>query len=105
MVIALAFAAYQKFYVQPKGEEAAAQMAQAEANFRNGEFELALNGDGNALGFAQIIEDFGAKGGKAVYFYAGVCELQTGNYQEAIGYLKKYDGKDSILSARHGMSR
>ena len=66
MVIALALVAYQKFYVQPKSDEATAQMIPAEANFRNGEYELALNGDGNVLGFAQIINDFGAKGGKDV---------------------------------------
>ena len=100
IVIGVAVLCYHKFYAQPKGEEAAAQMFPAEANFRNGEFELALNGDGNVLGFAQIINDFGAKGGKDVYFYAGVCELQLGNYQEAINYLKKYNGKDAILSAR-----
>ena len=100
VVIALAFVAYQKFYAQPKSEEATTQMIPAELNFRNGEFELALNGDGNVLGFAQIISDFGAKGGKDVYFYAGICELQLGNYQEAINYLKKYKGKDAILSAR-----
>ena len=96
----MALVAYQKFYAQPKSEEATAQMFPAEANFRNGEFELALNGDGNVLGFAQIIKDFGAKGGKDVYYYAGVCELQLGNYQEAINYLKKYNGKDDLLSAR-----
>lgn len=100
VVIALALVAYQKFYAQPKSEEATAQMFPAEANFRNGEFELALNGDGNVLGFAQIIKDFGAKGGKDVYYYAGVCELQLGNYQEAIDYLRKYNGKDDLLSAR-----
>ncbi len=100
VVIALALVAYQKFHVQPKSEEATAQMVPAEANFRNGEFELALNGDGNVLGFAQIIKDFGAKGGESVYFYAGVCELQLGHYQEAIDYLKHYKGKDDILSAR-----
>ena len=100
VVIALVLVAYQKLYVQPKSDEAAAQMIPAEANFRNGEFELALNGDGNVLGFAQIIEDFGAKGGKDIYYYAGVCELQLGHYQEAINYLKKYRGKDSILLAR-----
>jgi tetratricopeptide (TPR) repeat protein len=99
-VIGIAIVAYQKFYVQPKSEEAAAQMAPAEANFRSGEFELALNGDGNVLGFSQIIDDFGSKAGKATYFYAGVCELQLGNYENALGYLKKYKGKDAILAAR-----
>ena len=69
-------------------------------NFRNMEYELALNGDGNVLGFAQIIDEYGAKGGKSVYFYAGVCELQLGNYESAVSYLKKYNGKDRILAGR-----
>ena len=68
VVIALALVAYQKFYVQPKSDEATAQMIPAEANFRNGEYELALNGDGNVLGFAQIINDFGAKGRQGCIF-------------------------------------
>ncbi|MBR4755944.1 MAG: tetratricopeptide repeat protein [Bacteroidales bacterium] len=100
LVIGLAIVAYYKFYYQPKSEEATAQMFPAEASFRNGEFDLALNGDGNVLGFAQIIDDFGAKAGKDVYLYAGICELQLGNYQEAIDYLKKYKGKETILKAR-----
>lgn len=89
-----------KFSYQPRRTEALAQMYPAEANFRNMEYELALNGDGNVLGFAQIIEDYGAKAGKAVYFYAGVCELRLGNYENAVSYLEKYKGKDKILAAR-----
>jgi len=100
LVIGLAIVGYYKLYYQPKSEEATAQMFPAENNFTNGEYELALNGDGNVLGFAQIIDDFGAKGGKDAYLYAGICELQLGNYQEAINYLKKYKGKDAILAAR-----
>ena len=100
LVIGLAIVAFYKFYYQPKSQEATAQMFPAEANFRNGEYDLALNGDGNVLGFSQIIDDYGAKAGKDVYFYAGICELQLGNYQEAINYLKKYKGKESILLAR-----
>ncbi|MBQ8021563.1 MAG: tetratricopeptide repeat protein [Bacteroidales bacterium] len=92
--------AYQHFYLQPKKAEAAAQMFPAENNFGAGEYDLALNGDGNVLGFAQIIDDYGKKAGQAVYFYAGVCELQLGNYESALNYLKKYNGKDAILAAR-----
>ena len=67
LVIGLAIVAYYKFVYQPKSREAAAQMYPAEANFRAEEYDLALNGDGNVMGFAQIIDDFGAKGGKDVY--------------------------------------
>lgn len=89
-----------KFAYQPKVEEAQGQMAVAEQNFRAGNFEVALNGDGNALGFAQILEDYGTKAGESVYFYAGVCELQNGNWEQAISYLEKYSSKDAILAAR-----
>jgi len=89
-----------KFAYQPKVEEAQGQMAVAEQNFRAGNYEAALNGDGNALGFAQILEDYGTKAGKSVYFYAGVCELQNGNWEQAIEYLESYNGKDAILAAR-----
>ena len=89
-----------KFAYQPKVNEAQGQMAVAEQNFRAADYEVALNGDGNALGFAQIIDEYGKKAGKAVYFYAGVCELQLGEWEQAIKYLQAYNGKDAILAAR-----
>ena len=89
-----------KFAYQPKVNEAQGQMAVAEQNFRNADYQLALNGDGNALGFVQIIDEYGNKAGKSVYFYAGVCELQLGEWEQAIKYLQAYKGKDAILSAR-----
>ena len=99
-VVAAAVFCWYKFAYQPAVAEAQGQMAYAEQNFRNGDFELALNGDGNVLGFNQIIAEYGAKAGKAVYFYAGVCELQLGNYEAAIKALQSYKGKDAILAAR-----
>ena len=89
-----------KFAYQPKVNEAQGQMAVAEQNFRYADYELALNGDGNALGFVQIIDEYGKKAGKSVYFYAGVCELQLGEWEQAIKYLQAYNGKDAILAAR-----
>ena len=100
LVIGLAIVAFYKFYYQPKKAEAQEQMFPAEAAFRNGEFDLALNGDGNNLGFAQIASQYGNKAGKSVYLYAGSCELNLGNYESALDYLKKYSGKDEILAAR-----
>ena len=100
LVIWLATLAYNRYIYQPKCAEAQEQAFPAENNFQAGEYELALNGDGNVLGFSQIIDDYGTKAGKAVYLYAGICELQLGNYEEAIGYLAKYKGKEPILKAR-----
>lgn len=100
LVIGLGVLAYGKFIYTPKCEEAMAAAYPAEMNFQKGEYELALNGDGNVPGFAQIIEDYGTKSGKAVYLYAGICELQLGNFEGAIDYLGKYNAKDPILAAR-----
>lgn len=100
IVVAAGIFCWYKFAYQPAQAEAQGQMALAEENFRAGNFELALNGDGNVLGFAQIIDEYGAKAGKAANFYAGVCELQLGNWDLAIKYLQTYNGKDEILKAR-----
>ena len=100
LVIWLASLAYNRYIYAPKCAEAQEQMFPAENNFSAGEYELALNGDGNVLGFSQIIDDYGNKAGKAVYLYAGICQLQLGNFQDAIDYLKKYNGKEPILKAR-----
>ena len=100
LVIGFAVLAYNKFIYQPKCAEAMQQAYPAEMSFQSGEYELALNGDGNVLGFAEIISEYGAKAGKAVYLYAGICELQLGNNEEALNYLKKYNGKEPILAAR-----
>ncbi len=100
VVVAAVVFCWYKFAYQPAVQEAQGQMAFAEENFRKAEYELALNGDGNTLGFTQIIDEYGAKAGEAVYFYAGVCELHLGNFESAINYLESYNGGDAILAAR-----
>ncbi len=100
VIIALAIFAYDKFYSEPRSEEAMAQTFVAEQYFRADSFALALNGDGNSLGFEDIIKEYGHKAGDAVYMYAGICALQLKDYEKAISYLTKYDGNDPILKAR-----
>ncbi len=100
LAIGCAFLAYNKWIFGPACAEAQGQMYPAEQLFAQSNYETALNGDGNILGFAQIIDEYGAKAGKAVYMYAGVCELQLGNYEEALGYLRKYRGNDPVLAPR-----
>lgn len=100
VVVWLAILGYQKYIYQPQCAKAQEQAFPAENAFQQGEYELALNGDGNVLGFTEIIDSYGVKAGKAVYFYAGICELQLGNFENAISYLKKYNGKEPILAAR-----
>ena len=100
LVIALAVLAYNRFILQPKKVQATDQLAQAERWFDAGEYELALSGDENDLGLEDIIAQYGSKAPAASYLYAGVAKLQTGAFEEAIDYLKKYKGEDPLLLAR-----
>ncbi len=100
LVIALAVLAYNRFILQPKKQQAMDQLVRAERWFNAGEYELALNGDSNDPGLEEIISQYGSKAPEAVYMYAGVAKLQTGAYEEAIDFLKKYNGKDPIMLAR-----
>ncbi len=100
LVIALAIFAYSRLVYQPKCAEARQQAFPAEQNFAAGEYELALNGDGNILGLADIVDQYGGKAGKATYLEAGICALQLGNYEDALAYLKKYKGSEPIMAAR-----
>ena len=100
LLIALAILAYNRFVLQPQKAEAEAEMFKAEQKYNQGDFELALRGDDNNMGFEEIIDKYGSKAGEAVYLYAGGCALQMGEYDKALEYLKKYDGKDRILLAR-----
>lgn len=98
LIIVLIYA-YKAFIVTPKHQEAQNQMYVAERNFNEDNFEVALKGDGNVLGFEQIIQKYGNRADKSVYFYAGICELRLGNNDQAINYLKKYKTSDKYTSA------
>ncbi len=100
VVIIFGIFAYNRWVVTPARQEAQEQMYQAEQNFRNKDFETALNGDGNVLGFKDIIDSYGSRAGKSAKLYAGLCNLQLGNYEEAISYLKGYKTKDKIMQGR-----
>lgn len=100
LVIVFGSLAYQKWIAKPAQEEAASQAFVAEQHFMAGDWETALNGDGNILGFVQVIDQYGKKAGQAVYFEAGVCALQLGNNEDAIKYFNKYNGKDDIIKAK-----
>jgi len=88
-----------KMYSGKKNEEAQSQMFMAEKYFSQDSLKLALNGDGNNLGFIDIADQYKmTKSGKLANFYAGACLMYLGQFEEAIGYLNKYTLKDEILT-------
>ena len=88
-----------KLYTQKQNEEALSQMFMAEQYFGHDSLNLALNGDGNNLGFIDIAKEYrSTKSGKLANFYAGACLVHLGQYEEAISYLSKYKLKDEVLA-------
>jgi len=62
--------------------------------------KLALNGDGNYLGFLDIAKDYKfTNSGNLARYCAGICYLHMGNYQEAIDFLNKYSKKDKVIGS------
>lgn len=100
IAVILLFMGYNKFIAGPKEIKAQEAMFHAEFLFEKDSFNLSLNGDGENLGFLDIIEEFGStKSGNLAHYYAGVCYMQLGQYEEAINHLDRYKGKDIILSS------
>jgi|TARA_B110000263_G_scaffold14368_1_gene11789 tetratricopeptide (TPR) repeat protein len=98
-IIAL-FLGYQNFYLAPLEKEAQTEIFNAEIYFAKDSFNLALNGDGQFLGFIDIADDYSStKPGKLANYYAGLSYLYLKDYDSAIDYLKDFDSEDIILSS------
>ena len=99
VVVVAGVLAFNRFYIQSKEDEALLQMFMAENYFEKDSFNLAINGDGNYLGFLDIIDDYGiTKSANRAKYYAGISYLHLGQYEEAIDYLKKFKTDDLLLS-------
>ena len=88
-----------RMYTSKKNDEALSQMFMAEKYFGQDSLKLALNGDGNNLGFIDIAKEYKAtRSGKLANFYAGACLMHLGQYEEAISYLNKYRQDDEVIA-------
>ncbi len=99
IIIIGAYFGYNKFISEPKATEAANQIFGAQNYFERDSFNLALNGDGNTLGFIEIIDKYGSTpSGNLANYYAGLSYLYTGDYQNAIKYLNKFSSEDLLMT-------
>jgi tetratricopeptide (TPR) repeat protein len=90
-----------QYYIDKQNVEANNEMFQAVFYFESDSLDLALNGDGNNLGFIDITEEFGmTKAGNLANFYAGVCFLKQGKFKPAILYLEDFSSSDLLVQAR-----
>ena len=102
-VLALVIAGYfgYGYWVGNRDEEAQRDMFQAIRYFEADSLNLALNGDGNNLGFLQIIDDYSmTDAGKLANFYVGSIYMKQGKFKPAILYLEDFKAKDLLVQAR-----
>jgi tetratricopeptide (TPR) repeat protein len=84
-----------RLYLNNRNKEAQSQMYQAERYLEMDSLNLALNGDGNYLGFLDIARQYKfTKAGNLAKYSAGICYLHLGKYEDAIDFLGKYKKKE-----------
>ena len=89
-----------RMYLMKRNDEAQAQMYQAQKYLEMDSLNLALNGDGNYLGFLDIADEYKlTKAGNLARYSAGICYLHLGSFEEAIDYLDKYSKKDKVIGS------
>lgn len=98
-VIAL-FLAFDKFYLEPRGEEAQTELFKSVQYFELDSFNIALNGVNDNLGLLDIIDSYGSTGaGNLANYYAGISYLRLGDNESAIEYLGSFSSDDELVSS------
>ena len=100
LIIVFLFIGYTKFYIEPLEKEASEEMYIAEFYFQNNDFDKALNGDGQFSGFISIVSDYSSTdAANLANYYAAICQINLGEYENAINSLNEFSTDDVILSA------
>ncbi len=100
VIVVLGYLGYRNLYVAPMEAEARSQIYIAERYFERDSFRLALYGDGNYPGFADIIDEYSVTNtANLARYYAGISYLRLGQYQDAIDHLTRFDSRDRMASA------
>lgn len=98
-LLVLGWWGYKMLVVEPQQKEAVNVMWQAQQVFERDSFQLALENPGGGYdGFLSIIDKYGSsKAGNAAKYYAGICYLQLGDFDNAIKHLEDFDADGDLL--------
>ena len=90
-----------RYYIDGQDTLAQKEMFQAVRYFESDSLNLALNGDGNNLGFLQIVDDYSlTPAGNLANFYAGAIYLKQGKFPLAIFHLEDFSANDLLVQPR-----
>jgi tetratricopeptide (TPR) repeat protein len=90
---------YQTFIRNPAERNAAEQMQQAQYQFEQDSFSLALTNPGQGYpGFLDIADEYsGTAAGNLANYYIAVSYLNLGKYEAALDYLRDFDAEGDLL--------
>lgn len=102
------FCAYKFYWLPNQEKEAMNEAFFAQTYFEKDSFNIALNGgklertadgDKTMMGFTELADSYSStKTGNLANYYAGICYLRLGKFQEAIESLEKYSGDDEMIA-------
>ena len=106
VLVAGGYFGYQ-YYVDNQEDQAQKEMFQAVRYFEqyidagSDSLKLALEGDGNNLGFLDIIDEYSATpAANLANYYVGVTYMKQGKYKPARLYLEDFSADDQLVQAR-----
>lgn len=100
LVIVLACIGF-NYYTDSRNQKAAEALFPCEQLFQNGDYEKALNGDGQqVIGLVEVAKQYSStKSGNLAKLYAGLAYAQTGKMEEAEKMLSDFSGRgDEMVS-------
>jgi tetratricopeptide (TPR) repeat protein len=99
VLVVLAAMGYSRFILEPQEVEAQKLMYKGEQYFAADSFRLAVDGDGDFMGFKYIMDEFGAtKSANLAAYYTGISYMRLGQFEEAIDYLNDFDSDDQLIA-------
>ena len=101
-VLAAAIFGYKKVIVEPRNVKGQEMLFEAQYQFESqtADFALALNGDENTPGFAQVVEQYGnTPAGNLARMYAASCALRLGDFDQAQKYINSFKNVKGVPGA------
>ncbi|TRZ75273.1 MAG: tetratricopeptide repeat protein [Bacteroidetes bacterium] len=99
ILVVLGYFGFKRLYLAPREKEAQSQMFMAEKYFEMDSLTKALKGDGNYLGFLDIMDQYKfTKSANLSHYYAGICYLKKGEFQNAIDQLSDFSSGDELVA-------
>jgi tetratricopeptide (TPR) repeat protein len=102
VVVVGGYIGYRELISKPHVNEALEQLVIPQNYFEKDSFRLALKGQGLLEpGFESIANEYSSTpSGNLAKFYAGICCLNLGEYEQAIEYFDKFKSDDEIFAPR-----